>query len=353
MEHITIVDYKPEHQPAFEGLNRSWIEKYFRMEERDVFTLTKPDESILNPGGYILMALYDGAVAGTVALRKVDDETFELTKMAVDENFRRRGIAEALGQASLERAACDGAKKVILFSHSSLEGAITLYLKLGFYHLLVEGSEYRRADVKMVKWLSEEPANNNISIMQANAIHAPAIAAIGKEAFADTFGPLFESSEQLKQYLDRTYAIPKIAFGLRKSSNVFYLAVAGEKPVGFIKLKKNCLNPQIPSLSQMELQKLYVLKEYHGSGAGAGLMKAAIELAAAEKMEHLWLDTHIGNARGIRFYEKHGFTIYGEHYFTIGRQTFQYHLMNLEFDNTGSRPAILKTDEFSNLTSNL
>jgi ribosomal protein S18 acetylase RimI-like enzyme len=353
MEHITIVDYRPEHQPAFEGLNRSWIEKYFRMEERDVFTLTKPDESILNPGGSILMALYDGTVAGTVALRKIDDETFELTKMAVDENFRRKGIAEALGQASLEKAARNGAKKVILFSHSSLEGAITLYLKLGFHHLLMEGSEYRRADVKMVKWLSEEPANNNISIIQANAIHAPAIAAIGKQAFADTFGPLFESREQLKQYLDRTYAIAKIAFGLRKSSNVFYLAVAGERPVGFIKLKKNCLNPQIPSLSQMELQKLYVLKEYHGGGAGAGLMKAAIELAAAEKMEHLWLDTHIGNARGIRFYEKHGFIIYGEHYFTIGTQTFQYHLMDLELDNTGNRPAILKTNEFSNLTSNL
>jgi ribosomal protein S18 acetylase RimI-like enzyme len=353
MEHITIVDYKPEHQPVFEGLNRAWIEKYFRMEERDVQTLTKPEESILNPGGSILMALYNGVVAGTVALKKMDDTTFELTKMAVDENFRRKGIAEALGKASIERAQRDGAQRVILFSHSSLEGAITLYLKLGFHHLLMEGNEYRRADVKMVKWLIEEPANNNLSIIQANAVHAPAIAAVGKQAFADTFGPLFESKEQLQQYLDRTYAIAKLAFGLRKSSNVFYLAVAGEKPVGFVKLKKNCLNPQIPSLSQMELQKLYVLKEYHGSGAGAGLVKVAIELAKIEKTEHLWLDTHIGNARGIRFYEKHGFTIYGEHHFTIGTQTFQYHLMDLELGYEGNRPAILKTNQFSNISSNL
>lgn len=157
MEHITIVDYTPEHQPAFEGLNRSWIETYFRMEERDVFTLTKPDEAILNPGGYILMALYDGEVAGTVALRKVDDTTFELTKMAVDENFRRRGIAEALGKASIEKAEREGADRLILFSNSSLQGAITLYLKLGFYHLLVEASEYRRANVKMEKLLTGAP----------------------------------------------------------------------------------------------------------------------------------------------------------------------------------------------------
>jgi putative acetyltransferase len=354
MEHITIVDYSPSYQPVFEALNRSWIEKHFRMEERDVFTLTKPGEAILDGGGSILMALYDGVVAGTVALRKIDAGTFELTKMAVDENFRRKGIAEALGKASLERAARDGASKVILFSHSSLEGAITLYLKLGFYHVLVEGSEYRRADVKMETWLAPhaEPANNDLSIIRANAIHAPAIAAIGKQAFGDTFGPLFENKEELQQYLNRTYAIAKIAFGLRKSSNVFYLAVAGEKPVGFVKLKKNCLNPQIPSLAQMELQKLYVLNEYHGGGAGAGLMKAAKELAAAEKMEHLWLDTHIDNARGIRFYEKHGFSIYGAHHFTIGTQTFEYHLMDFELP-AGNRAAGVKTNQTLNITSNL
>src|SRR5215207_8937059 len=117
MEHITIVHYKPEHQPAFEGLNRQWIEKYFRMEDRDVFTLTQPHEAILNLGGAILMALYDGVVAGTVALRKIDEATFELTKMAVDENFRRKGIAEALGKASIEWAERERAERVILFSH--------------------------------------------------------------------------------------------------------------------------------------------------------------------------------------------------------------------------------------------
>lgn len=38
------------------------------------------------------MAEYDGEMAGTVALRKVDEKTFEFTKMAVDEKFRRRGL---------------------------------------------------------------------------------------------------------------------------------------------------------------------------------------------------------------------------------------------------------------------
>lgn len=149
MSRMTIIDYRSEHQPDFERLNRHWIEKYFYMEDRDVFVLTKPDEAILGPGGAILMALYDGAIAGTVALRKADDTTFELTKMAVDENFRRKGIAEALSHAALGKARALGAEAVILYSHSSLTGAIALYEKLGFRHLVIEHMPYRRADVKM------------------------------------------------------------------------------------------------------------------------------------------------------------------------------------------------------------
>jgi len=332
MNNITIVEYLPEYQPVFERLNRAWIEKYFWMEEGDVYTLTSPQKDIIDQGGKILIALYDGVPAGTVALRRIDYATVKMAKMAVDEKFQRKGIAEALGKAFLEKAAHIGAQRVILFSHSSLEPAISLYLKLGFKHVLLKGADFKRANVKMEKWLINEPkAGKNISIIRATAEHAPAIAAIGKQSFGDTFGPLFVNKQELKEYLDHTYAISKIEHSISKESNVFYLAVAGEQPVGFVKLKKNSLHQQIQSLSQLELQKIYVLKEFHGSGAGAGLMKAALELAKAEEVEHLWLDTHIDNARGIRFYEKHGFKIYGRHYFTIGTQLFEYHLMDLEF----------------------
>src|SRR5689334_10947416 len=109
MSDIKIIDYRPEHQPYFESLNRVWIEKLFRMEPVDEWVLTNPDKAILDAGGAILMAEYDGVIAGTVGLRKVDDETFEFTKMAVDENFRRRGIAEAICYASFKKAVQLGA----------------------------------------------------------------------------------------------------------------------------------------------------------------------------------------------------------------------------------------------------
>jgi len=60
IDKIKIVDYRPEHQPYFESLNRVWIEKLFTMEPVDEFVLTDPEEAILKNGGAILMAEYGG-----------------------------------------------------------------------------------------------------------------------------------------------------------------------------------------------------------------------------------------------------------------------------------------------------
>jgi ribosomal protein S18 acetylase RimI-like enzyme len=149
MRAIKIVDYKPVHQQYFEKFNRYWIEKYFVMEPVDEFVLTNPEEALLKPGGAILMAEFDGEVAGTVALRKIDDSTYEFTKMAVDNKFQRKGIAEALSNASFKKAKALGANKVILYSNSVLTPAIRLYEKLGFIHVPVINTEYKRSDVKM------------------------------------------------------------------------------------------------------------------------------------------------------------------------------------------------------------
>ena len=155
MEVIKILDYGSEHQPYFEKFNRQWIEKYFSMEPVDEFVLTEPEEALLKPGGAILMATFNGEVAGAVALRKVDDNTFEFTKMAVDEKFRRKGIAEALSHASFEKALELGADKIILYSNSVLAGAVHLYEKLGFKHIAMGNTEYKRSDVKMEIMISE------------------------------------------------------------------------------------------------------------------------------------------------------------------------------------------------------
>lgn len=149
MNKVKIIDYRPEHQRYFESFNRNWIEKYFRMEPVDEYVLTRPEEAIMQPGGAILMAAYEGQLAGTVALKKVDVTIYEFTKMAVHENFHRKGIAEELSYGAFRKAYELGAEEIILYSNSILKPAIRLYEKLGFHHVELEKGGYNRADVKM------------------------------------------------------------------------------------------------------------------------------------------------------------------------------------------------------------
>jgi ribosomal protein S18 acetylase RimI-like enzyme len=146
---IQIVDFRPGHQPYWERMNREWISENFDIEPFDLYVLQNPEEAIINKGGAILIALFNGEVAGTAGLRKVDDETYEFTKMVVDKPFRRRGIAETLCYASFDKARKLGAKTVILYSNTVQAAAIRMYEKIGFQHLPVENTVYKRANVKM------------------------------------------------------------------------------------------------------------------------------------------------------------------------------------------------------------
>lgn len=149
MNSIEIVDYKKEYQPYFEKLNRHWIEKYFWLEEVDKYVLQNPEEAILNKGGAILVARYNNIVAGVVALKKINNEMYEFTKMVVDESFQRKGIAQALSYAAFKKAKNLGGRKIILYSQTGLVPAISMYKKLGFIEVPLEPGVYKRSDIKM------------------------------------------------------------------------------------------------------------------------------------------------------------------------------------------------------------
>lgn len=153
MATIEILDYRTEHQPWFEQLNRDWIERYFKMESIDFDVLQKPEDHIIGKGGSILMAAVDKQIAGTVALKYVSPGIYEFTKMAVDEEFRGQKVGRALAEAAIRKARRLGARKIILYSNTVLEAAIRLYEKMGFIEVPVDGP-YQRSNIKMELTLS-------------------------------------------------------------------------------------------------------------------------------------------------------------------------------------------------------
>lgn len=148
-DQIELLHFKPEHQPYFESLNRVWIEDWFTMEEVDEWVLKNPEQAILKNGGAIVMATCNGEMAGTAGLRKIEDGKYEFTKMAVDQRFRRRGIARKICLACFKIALEKNATEILLYSNTKNANAILMYENLGFEHLPVEKGVYERANVKM------------------------------------------------------------------------------------------------------------------------------------------------------------------------------------------------------------
>ena len=169
----------------------------------------------------------------------------------------------------------------------------------------------------------------SILVKRADVSHAADIATIGKKSFRRAFEHLFKCKEELFEYIEHTYDPVKLAKSIRKENNVYFLAFLDGEPAGFAKVKQISLNEHIESIAQMELQKIYVLQEHHGKGVGTALFKEVRNLSKEIYPDYLWLDTHISNEGAIRFYEKNGFKKVGKYFFTIGSQTFEYHVMGL------------------------
>src|SRR5688500_8252271 len=129
---LQIVPYKAHHRSTFRELNEAWITRYFKLEEPDRRALNDPEGYIIDKGGFIFMALYDGKVAGTCALIRIDDKVVELAKMAVDDNMQGKGIGYALGKVCIAKAREMGFSTIELLSNTKLSPAIHLYRKLGF-----------------------------------------------------------------------------------------------------------------------------------------------------------------------------------------------------------------------------
>jgi ribosomal protein S18 acetylase RimI-like enzyme len=170
----------------------------------------------------------------------------------------------------------------------------------------------------------------DLQIRSAEPSDAEVVALLARITFAETFGYLFEEHRHdLRAYLDRTFAVDKIRLSLAQSRNRYWLARVAGLPVGFAKLKYPSPIPLAQTGKVAQLQKIYVLREFVGQRVGKLLIETVLRHAASSQIDTVWLDVLKENSRAIGFYERRGFSLLGEDTYTIGGQTFAFHLMVL------------------------
>jgi ribosomal protein S18 acetylase RimI-like enzyme len=150
LSKVTIAPFDEKYASYFYNLNMEWLETFFYVEPHDKEVLSNAKTYIIDKGGYIFFAKDSERIAGTVALIKIEDGIYELSKMAVSPEFRGKKVGQKLMQHCIDFAKGKNFKKFILYSNRKLENAIYIYEKYGFKEILVEkGNPYERCDIKM------------------------------------------------------------------------------------------------------------------------------------------------------------------------------------------------------------
>jgi ribosomal protein S18 acetylase RimI-like enzyme len=109
------------------------------------------------PGGTLLLAYVDGALAGCGAFRPLPEADYpnacEMKRLFVRPAFRRFGLGRQLAQALMEHAAQAGYSTMLLDTLDDMEAARGLYEALGFveippyYYNPIPGAHYLKVEL--------------------------------------------------------------------------------------------------------------------------------------------------------------------------------------------------------------
>ena len=147
---LRIIDFQPRHAEAFRDLNLAWIKAFFRIEPFDLEELNDPVGTVLRPGGVILIAEAADQAVGVCALLYRSPGCYEVSKMAVREDCRGRGVGRRLLDAVVDRARRMDAHTLLIVSNTVLTPAIRLYRSFGFRETPMPlGQPYERGNIAL------------------------------------------------------------------------------------------------------------------------------------------------------------------------------------------------------------
>lgn len=170
---------------------------------------------------------------------------------------------------------------------------------------------------------------DKIEIRQASINHVDQLQKIGRQTFYETFSGS-NTEENMKGYLDESFSKEKLEVELKTEDSAFYLAVIEETVIGYLKVNFGASQTELQDKNALEIERIYVLKEFQGKKVGQLLYDKAIEIAKQKAVKYVWLGVWEENARAISFYKKNKFIEFDKHVFKLGEDEQTDIMMKLQ-----------------------
>ena len=129
--------------------------------------------------------------------------------------------------------------------------------------------------------------------------------------------------DDIVAFIDENLSQHRFTEYLADPNRVLLTAREDGRMVGYVMLVRGVIDDDdvqraVTLRPAVELSKMYVLPDSHGTGVSAALMAAALERAVELDAKCVWLGVNQENQRAQRFYAKHGFSISGTKTFRLG-----------------------------------
>ncbi|MEZ4855830.1 MAG: GNAT family N-acetyltransferase [Gelidibacter sp.] len=161
---------------------------------------------------------------------------------------------------------------------------------------------------------------NDLVYTYAKLSDALRLSLLFQTVYVQTYGDegiTFETTN----YLTQRFSVAHIEKTIQKDPSQLIVAYKHNNPIGVAELYYNSVCP-IRQIPICELDKFYVMRQFHGHGIGYGLLKAAESEVRAKGHGQLFLQVYDQNPKAIAFYKRQGYTIIGEADFAMEAHTY-------------------------------
>jgi ribosomal protein S18 acetylase RimI-like enzyme len=169
--------------------------------------------------------------------------------------------------------------------------------------------------------------NLNLYILKEGELES--LQQISLQTFTDGFFHL-NTPKYFYEYTDRAFSVGQLKSELQNPNTQFQFLKSDNTLLGYFKLNFNSAQSDIRDPNSLEIERIYILKEYQNLGLGKYLLDKIKEIAIQKNLHYIWLGVWEKNADAIRFYEKNGFRIFSSHDFHMGSEVQTDVLMRWE-----------------------